>query len=337
MSDASDRRRFLRSLLRSGVEAVREVSSALGPEPEPPWEPELPLGLKPLPAAPVPRRAGLDDLREVCLEAGLPEARVADAERLARGSLRLTRAAEGGRSRLGGVPDVGDGFEWPVWRDLELDFLGQIDLAEVAGVMPGRLPADGLLLLFAALGERPTGLSPDDRGSCRAILAPAGAAPATRPARLAAYPLELSVELMLPQAYSLHVEPLDLDTDELDAWETARERLAERQGVVLEERTPDWYSLHRLLGYADPAGHGEMELDCQLASNGLDLREGQGYFDPRRTELEPGARDWRLLLQLSSDDALGLSFGDEFGRAYLWLREDDLETGRFDRAWLVYQ
>jgi hypothetical protein len=71
-----------------------------------------------------------------------------------------------------------------------------------------------------------------------------------------------------------------------------------------------------------------MELDCQLVASGLDLTEGQGYYDPRRDELEPGAAEWRLLLQLSSDPELGLDMG-MFRRLYVWIREPDLLAGNF--------
>ena len=40
---------------------------------------------------------------------------------------------------------------------------------------------------------------------------------------------------------------------------------------------------------------------------------------------------WRLLLQVSSDDEIGLMFGD-MGRLYVSIREDDLAPGRFDRV-----
>jgi uncharacterized protein YwqG len=76
-----------------------------------------------------------------------------------------------------------------------------------------------------------------------------------------------------------------------------------------------------------------MPLDAQLVSNGIDLNTGERYFDPRATELETGAGDWRLLFQLSSDEELDLSLGYPPGRLYVWIRRDDLVEGRFDRVW----
>jgi len=55
-------------------------------------------------------------------------------------------------SRLGGLPDLPDGMDWPT-TDQEGEpacFLGQIDLAELAAAVPGLpLPAGGLLSFFA--------------------------------------------------------------------------------------------------------------------------------------------------------------------------------------------
>jgi hypothetical protein len=129
---------------------------------------------------------------------------------------------------------------------------------------------------------------------------------------------------MLPSAYSGQLDPFDLDVEAFQAWGRLRESLAELQGVPLDDEEDDFISAHRLLGYADPVYGREMELDCELVANGLDLSEGQGYYDPRRDELEAGAADWRLLLQLSADPQLGLAWRDPFRRLYLWIREQDL-------------
>jgi hypothetical protein len=166
--------------------------------------------------------------------------------------------------------------------------------------------------------------------------APLEPAPRER-AAFPAVPVVLSRELTLPPAHSFQLDPLDLDGPEFAAWELLRERLAELQGIVLEDVSPNRLTLHRLLGHAEPVYGHEMELDCHLAANGLDLSDGEGYADPRRDELEPGAAAWRLLLQLSSDPELGWEWSDPFGRLYIWIREDDLLAGEFDRVWAILQ
>ena len=44
----------------------------------------------------------------------------------------------------------------------------------------------------------------------------------------------------------------------------------------------------------------------------------------------------RSLLQLGTDEKLGMNWGDN-GQLYLWIRRDDLRARRFDKAWLVLQ
>jgi uncharacterized protein YwqG len=348
MAKASDRRGFFSEVLRSGLEIAQEVSSAMRTAaPGPEWvpEPEPWVEPRPVPAPPTSKPASGEDLAALCRELGLSPARGADVERVARPSIRLTRAAASparcGASRLGGVPDVPAGFEWPRWGDTSLAFLGQIDLREAAALLPeSPLPPSGLLLFFYAADLRPSGLEPGHRGSCRVVLAGEGEPLQPDPegrASFAEYPLELSRELTLPPAYSLQVEPLGLEDEEFEAWIELRERLTVLQGVPLEERSTDWYALHRLLGHCEPVGSGEIELDCQLVTHGLDLSEGDGYFDARREELEPGAGDWRLLLQLSDDDHLGSDWADGFGRLFLWIREQDLRSGNFDAVWAIRQ
>jgi hypothetical protein len=73
-----------------------------------------------------------------------------------------------------------------------------------------------------------------------------------------------------------------------------------------------------------------MELDAQLVAHGIDL-DDEPYASPRTDELSPGAADWRLLLQLSSDDEVGVEL-DYLERLFVWIRDEDLRSGRFDRV-----
>jgi uncharacterized protein YwqG len=92
---------------------------------------------------------------------------------------------------------------------------------------------------------------------------------------------------------------------------------------------------HQLLGLPRPI-QGEMELECQLVTNGLYTGDASGYKDPRRKTLEPGAIDWTLLLQVDSDDNAGMMWGD-LGRLYFWVRRQDLASRNFDKVWTILQ
>ncbi len=50
----------------------------------------------------------------------------------------------------------------------------------------------------------------------------------------------------------------------------------------------------------------DMQLECQLVSNGLNFGDVSGRKDPRRAELEELVREWRLLLEIDSDDHAGM-------------------------------
>jgi uncharacterized protein YwqG len=340
VTSGQDRRAFFKHLLREAAGVAQELNSVLRAGEDPGFTELEDWPPRPVPAKPARGSVDEDALLALCREVGL-EHRAADVRRLARSSVRLTRApgddAVGG-SRLGGSPDVPRAFAWPEWQGRELGFLGQLKLDRVAAVDPGApLPHEGLLLFFYDLDERPSGLLPAHRGSCRVILlddrrSDLGPDEKHSP-MLRAMPLELSRELILPSAWSFHAEELDLSPEDMDAWDELRERLARAQGVELEESSADTFALHRLLGYQDEIGR-EVELDCQLASAGLDADDVSAYYE-YRADHESEARTWRLLLQLSADDILETPRDGGFDRLYLCIGDADLNAGNFDAAWAV--
>ena len=94
--------------------------------------------------------------------------------------------------------------------------------------------------------------------------------------------------------------------------------------------------LHQLLGYSAPVQDNDMDLQCQLVSNGVYCGDPTGYQDPRRAELEKGRSDWILLLQIDSDDRAGMMWGDA-GLLYFWIRREDLARRDFTKVWMVSQ
>ncbi|RYD63060.1 MAG: DUF1963 domain-containing protein [Verrucomicrobiaceae bacterium] len=116
--------------------------------------------------------------------------------------------------------------------------------------------------------------------------------------------------------------------------------LTDSQGEWLEERRESLRgendAAHQMGSYPSAVQSADMELECQLASNGLYLGDSTGYNDPRVAELKAGAPDWRLLLQVDSDDDLGLMWGD-VGMVYFWVREQDARSGDFSRSWMILQ
>ncbi|HZU19832.1 MAG TPA: DUF1963 domain-containing protein [Gaiellaceae bacterium] len=326
-----DRGGFFKEMLREVLNARASLNAALeslnDPEPDP-WRPEPPR-------AAGPATALVDEARlvELARTAGL-EHRVDDVRRTARAGVRLTPAAVPGQSRLGGTPLVPAGFEWPTWYGRELAFVAQIDLAEVAAAgVAGTLPREGLLLVFAELAATISGLAPEHAGSSRAVFVPPGVELVhdARSPQLREVAVEPTRELQLPSAWSYLAEPLALEPDEADAWDELRALLAQEQGVELEDAGGGPIALHRLLGYQDENGR-EVELDCQLASSGIDAADVMRYYE-LRDEHEAGARRWRLLLQVTADETIRLGEGGE--RLFVCIRDDDLRAGRFDEVWAL--
>ena len=52
--------------------------------------------------------------------------------------------------------------------------------------------------------------------------------------------------------------------------------------------------------------------------------------------MEAGAKDWRLLLQMDSDDDLDVMWGDA-GILYFWIQADEARRGDFSNAWMILQ
>ena len=78
---------------------------------------------------------------------------------------------------------------------------------------------------------------------------------------------------------------------------------------------------HRMLGHPD-AIQGDMTRRIVYASAAADI-------DVERADLEAEAREWRLLLQIDSDSAAKMMWGD-LGRVFFWIRADALAADRFD-------
>jgi len=252
-----------------------------------------------------------------------------------------------GESRIGGVPDLPQGTEWPRWlpsaqrdnilgqpRNPEhpepLGFIAQIDLRDVPRI-DDALPESGWLYFFYDRYDEPWGFDPADRGCCRVLYADCDRSALVRaeppadadPEHLAdSCRVEFSAQLTIPN----DLETIEYDTPAFEAYEALREELTGSDGSTL----------HRLLGHPEVV-QNPMELECQLASNGVNCGGPEGYESPRAQELAPGARDWRLLLQIDTDeDGPGWMWGD-VGRIYFWIKRDDLTSLQFQDVWLIFQ
>jgi len=75
------------------------------------------------------------------------------------------------RSKLGGLPLLPSGFEWPRSGARPLDFLLQIDCVEVAAIDGhGMMPTSGLLTFFYDLENQPWGYDPQQLDGYQVVL-----------------------------------------------------------------------------------------------------------------------------------------------------------------------
>ena len=232
-----------------------------------------------------------------------------------------------GSSKFGGLPDSPQGFTWPIWNERPMSFLCQFSLSDITGLdQDENLPSEGLLSFFYDSEQSTWGFDPKDRGSWAVQYFESSNLvrnqfPDELPAesRYTTCALKFASELTLPGRESPLVEELELNDDEDDAFFDSM-----LEGVN-----------HHFLGYAQEV-QGAMQLECQLASNGIYCGDPSGYADPRVTELEPGASEWRLLLQIDTDENPDWMWGDS-GMLYFWIKSNDLRSRDFTKIWMVLQ
>ena len=240
-------------------------------------------------------------------------------------ALQAVLTEQATRSHFGGEPGLPADVPWPEKNGKRLAFLARLSLPEVqAALAIDWLPATGALLFFYDIEEQPWGFDPKDRGSWAVV--PAPDVPAAEPGDGAVPFRYLAFRRIatLPSAERDSIQALKLSAAEWDAYhELIEEAFAGKP-------------CHQVSGFPNPVQGDGMELDSQLASNGLYCGDASGYNDARASALAPGAAEWRLLFQLSTDDDLDLMWGD-CGTLYFWVRQDEARRGEFGNIWLVLQ
>ena len=234
------------------------------------------------------------------------------------------------RSHLGGRPHLPATIEWPKWQERYLDFLARISLPEVHQTHEIYwLPKDGALLFFYDNEEQPWGFDPKERGSTVVLHVPDVEEP---------FPAKFKSSEDQPFAH------VNLGFKSIETLPSSLRSQVKTLNLTDEEKKEYWKFLdtlhgdlpkHQVGGFPARIQGDEMELECQLATNGLFAGES-GYVDPRADQLAAGAADWRLLFQLDSTSNPDFVWGDT-GRLYFWVREQDAKTGRFDNVWTILQ
>lgn len=233
-----------------------------------------------------------------------------------------------GRSKIGGLPDLPPEIDWPEWDDQPLPLIAQIRLADIASYnRSGELPHTGMLYFF--FNEEALESYPPAHDSWHVLHYAGDSAHLQR--RTASseeqfiYPtcaVEFATILTLPPLDSLYLERLGLSYDayrpeasreqkrEVDAYEKLLEQLEAMQTSA--------EPYHQLLGHPDQV-QGDLLLECQ-----------------RDTHFEGDPTDWRLLLQIDSDETAQMMWGDA-GVLYFYIPQSALMIGDFAQVHLIMQ
>lgn len=237
--------------------------------------------------------------------------------RAAQPTLLLTPAKEPGFSKLGGDPELAIGMAWPGDSGRLQRFVAQIDLGAFrTHGGPEWLPSIGRLYAFVdqdryGFPDLVRVLKTDEP------FGPPVAAPASIPAfgeRRVAFEAYMSVPSLDWLGVDLAGAGLaDHELDEL---------------VAAPDKPFGDEIQHRIGGYPSEIQDERMSISCELMRRGLPSEYDGTEITPA---IERAAKQWRLLLQIDSDPALKMNWGDG-GRLYVFIREKDALAGDFSRT-----
>jgi len=251
-----------------------------------------------------------------------------------------------GESKLGGLADLPNNIVWPRYKNNPMVFFAQINLEKLSEYFPySCLPANGLLSFFIGINEACGGPIPmgvaEEKEMWKVMHIPDLNALRRRDAPV--YPedtfgtqvKECSIAFKLegavfPNDDSVSIKKMALTDDEFSNY---LEFIAR---VNPSEAEQDNGYQHQLLGYPYYIQGNDMELMCERGYRGNDIYTWSSDPEQARQE-EQAAADWRLLLQLASDEEnTDLLWGDA-GLIYWFIRKQDLAQGNFENTWIQFQ
>ncbi|WP_026411538.1 YwqG family protein [Actinomadura oligospora] len=254
--------------------------------------------------------------------------------------LSAARPGEDVVGALGGEPSLPEDVEWPVWDGHgPLSFVASLDCASLSALETGLdLPSSGTLLCFYFDGQADEYASwvhpsePGSRPGSRLLHVPAGTpvAPRPTPRPLKAFgrvPLCAVPSVNLPRLDHRFYEPLGIDPDTL------------RTDPVLVEFQDALWNLrghyqHQVGGLPEEV-QGDVEYEVADFPDDWDL-DRSDPDNPHYDDILNEASRWKLLVQIASDDAADMLWGDA-GVLYWLITAEDLAARRFDQARFTWQ
>ena len=202
-----------------------------------------------------------------------------------------------GASKLGGHPDLPPDTAWPHSDGRPLAFVAQVRLDDLPRLDDDLLPTSGLLSFFCA----PIALGEQDAGRVLYIQRETPLVRAKAPAELEADERFAPA----PLAATIQLSAPSAQSQLLDHLGLSHEqRRAYDEALEPDTGTP----MHRMLGHPDA------------------IQDDPSVGRPATC----------VLLQIDSDEAVGMMWGD-LGRLYYLISAEDLAGRRFDRCHLHYQ
>lgn len=228
---------------------------------------------------------------------------------------------------LGGLPPAHRGFEWPRNENgVPQTLVASVDLARLPETFDW-LPREGLLLFFYDQEQWPWGSDIEEFTGWKVLHVETstltGGDAATPPElteehRYPAKPLRPVVVSLPPTLNGDRFDDLeDISDEQLEAYDEAREAVVSGQ--------PN----HQIGGYPKSQQDDTMEEQCAELLDELLNARGESTTAPN-----PG--DWKLLLQIDSDEDLEMMWGD-CGLLYFWIRKQDAMAKDFSKVWMHSQ
>ncbi len=248
--------------------------------------------------------------------------------RLAQPTLLLTPAKKVGFSKLGGDPELPPDLVWPAEDGRPRTFVAQIDLASAQDFDPPKwLPATGRL--YAFVDETRYGFADlvrilgTDLPAGPPVPPPTGARNRQDRGLAASFP-----ERRITFENRTSVPSLDWLGVDLTEADLSDEELDELADAPLDDEIQ-----HRIGGYPSEIQDERMAISCELIRRGLPPAYEGTEITPA---IERASKQWRMLLQIDSDPALKMNWGDA-GRLYVFIREKDALAGDFSRTVTISQ
>ncbi|MFC6066340.1 YwqG family protein [Streptomyces ochraceiscleroticus] len=283
--------------------------------------------LQPLPA--LARKHLPDEIAERWIGLLRPGLRLENATRARTGTGTGTAPVVG---RLGGLPELPENEEWPVWQGQgPLSFVASLDCAVLpSAALDIAMPADGTLAFFYFDGQLDDGCAvvapddPDTWAGARVLYIPAGVPVTERaaPEGIRPYPeVALTARLETTAPYPWHpvvYREFGPMPDDHPVWDEEFQEAVWGHFDGTE---------HRIGGHAHPV---QDAVEYEIARGAL----GSPPWDDPRIKEE--ALGWVLLAQFDTDDDADMMWGD-CGALYWLIRPEDLAERRFDRALFTWQ